>query len=72
MKAYKELSKEMGHTTLRERELEPMRYEPGGQETSLAGKMRTRPKHSHKHSALGGVPGVSRGASTHTDYTCGS
>lgn len=46
MEAYRELSKEIGHRT-KLQNLE--HYEAGGKETSLVGKMRTGPLHSHGH-----------------------
>ena len=44
MKAYRDLSKEVGRLNLQELKF-PEHYEVGGKETSLAGKMKTRPKH---------------------------
>lgn len=46
MKAYRDLSKEVGRLNLQELKFpEVKHYEVGGHETSLAGKMKTRPKH---------------------------
>lgn len=48
MKAYRDLSKEVGRLNLQELKFPEMKhYEVGGQGTSLAGKMKTRPKHHH-------------------------
>ena len=60
MKAYKDLSKEVGHLKLQELKFpEVKHYQPGGGETSLAGKMKTRPRRRHPaSSSLNG----------HTDY----
>jgi hypothetical protein len=69
MKAYRDLSKELGHTSLQELKFpEVKNYEPGGQEPSHVGKLKTRPKYRH----FGATSGANFAANTHTEYTCES
>lgn len=70
MKAYRDLSKELGREKLQELKFpEVHHYQQGGKEASLAGKMKTRPvRHSHNKSSHG----VSNSVNVHTEYTCES
>ena len=71
MKAYRDLSKELGHTNLQVLKFpEVKNYEPGGMEASHVGKMKTRPKHHCRH--YGTSSGANSATNTHTDYTCKS
>ncbi len=67
MKAYSELSKEVGHQKLQELKFSEVKhYQPGGREASLAGKMKTRPRQSvRKYAAASTTPSLLNG---HTDY----
>lgn len=68
MKAYRELSKDVGHQKLQGLTFsEVEHYQPGGREASLAGKMKTKPRHAvRKYAAASTTSSLLNG---HTDYT---
>lgn len=72
MKAYRELSKEIGQQKLQEVKYpELMRCEPGGTEDSLVGKMKTRPRRHHRYLySNSGCPAGSSLINSHTEYIC--
>ena len=68
MKAYKELSQDIGHQKLPEVKYpEVKHYEPGGTEGSLVGKIKTRPRRHHRY--LYSSAGVSL-INSHTEFMC--
>lgn len=72
MKAYRELSKEIGHQKLPEVKFPEVRhYEPGGAEASLVGKVKTRPRRHHRYLySNSGSPGSASLINSHTEYIC--